>query len=306
MINLPKSVDILESGPRDGIQNETTFIPTAKKLELINALSETGLKRIEATSFVSPKHVPQMADATEVYQNMMKKNDIQYLALIPNLRGFELAKKAGVREIALVAGASETFNKNNVRMSVEESLRQLSIVNETAKEEGMFVRFSIATSFFCPYEGLVSQETVLAMVKELEEMKVNEIVLCDTIGRANPKQVYELFSRVLDQGPTAKITAHLHDTYGLSKANSLAALHAGVSSFDTAIGGLGGCPFAPGAAGNDSTEDFVFMLHEMGIQTGVHFEKLMDCVKLVKSMTKRSLTGHLQQITNKGHVQTVS
>lgn len=306
MINLPKSVDILESGPRDGIQNEKTFIPTAKKLELINALSETGLKRIEATSFVSPKHVPQMADATEVYQNMMKKNDIQYLALIPNLRGFELAKKAGVREIALVAGASETFNKNNVRMSVEESLRQLSIVNETAKEDGMFVRFSIATSFFCPYEGLVSQETVLAMVKELEEMKVNEIVLCDTIGRANPKQVYELFSRVLDQGPTAKITAHLHDTYGLSKANSLAALHAGVSSFDTAIGGLGGCPFAPGAAGNDSTEDFVFMLHEMGIQTGVHFEKLMDCVKLVKSMTKRSLTGHLQQITNKGHVQTVS
>lgn len=305
MINLPKSVDILESGPRDGIQNEKTFIPTAKKLELINALSETGLKRIEATSFVSPKHVPQMADATEVYQNMMKKNDIQYLALIPNLRGFELAKKAGVREIALVAGASETFNKNNVRMSVEESLRQLSIVNETAKEDGMFVRFSIATSFYCPYEGFVSQETVLAMVKELEEMKVNEIVLCDTIGRANPKQVYELFSRVLDQGPTAKITAHLHDTYGLSKANSLAALHAGVSSFDTAIGGLGGCPFAPGAAGNDSTEDFVFMLHEMGIQTGVHFEKLMDCVKLVKSMTKRSLTGHLQQITNKGQVQTV-
>ncbi|KSU80288.1 MULTISPECIES: hydroxymethylglutaryl-CoA lyase [Fictibacillus] len=305
MINLPKSVDILESGPRDGIQNEKTFIPTAKKLELIHALSETGLKRIEATSFVSPKHVPQMADATEVYQNMMKKNDIQYLALIPNLRGFELAKKAGVREVALVAGASETFNRNNVRMSVKESLRQLSIVIETAKEEGMFVRFSIATSFYCPYEGLVSQETVLAMVKELEEMQVNEIVLCDTIGRANPKQVYELFSRVLDQGPTATITGHLHDTYGLSKANSLAALHAGISSFDTAIGGLGGCPFAPGAAGNDSTEDFVFMLHEMGIQTGVHFEKLMDCVKLVKSMTKRSLTGHLQQIVNKGHEQTV-
>ncbi|SFE92571.1 hydroxymethylglutaryl-CoA lyase [Bacillus sp. OV194] len=295
-MNLPNRVEIMESGPRDGIQNEKTFIPTEQKLQLIHALGETGIKRMEATSFVSPKHVPQMADADVVYRNIDQKPDLQYLVLIPNKRGFELAREAGAKNLALVAGVSETFNMKNVRMSVEESLHQLSLVVEEAKSEDMFVRFSIATSFHCPYEGIVAEETTLNMVKTLETLEVDEIVLCDTIGRANPHQVYQLFSKTLDLGTKAKVTAHFHDTYGFSKANSLAALQAGITSFDTAIGGLGGCPFAPGAAGNDSTEDFVFMLNEMGIETGIDFEKLMDCVSLVKEMTERRLTGHLQQV----------
>ncbi|MEH7176847.1 hydroxymethylglutaryl-CoA lyase [Neobacillus vireti] len=295
-MRLPKYVEIIESGPRDGIQNEKTFIPTEMKIKLINALSETGIKRMEATSFVSPKHVPQMSDAHTVYTNIDKRKDIQYMALIPNKKGFELARNAGVTSVALVVGASQTFNMKNVRMSIEESLNQLGLVVEEAKSSNLFVRFHVSTAFSCPYEGMVDEIETLKIVKSLENFGVDEIVLCDTIGRAHPLQVYQLFSRTLDLTTKAKITAHFHDTYGFSKANSLAALQAGVSSFDTSIGGLGGCPFAPGAAGNDSTEDFVYMLHEMGIETGIDFDKLIDCVNLVKEMTERRLTGHIQQL----------
>ena len=297
-MNLPKRVEIIESGPRDGIQNEKIFISTNSKLQLIHALSETGIKRMEATSFVSPKHVPQMADGAEVFRNINKREDVQYMTLIPNKRGFDLAKDVGATSLALFVAASETFNKKNVRMSIEESLFQLSSVVEEAKNENMFIRFHISTAFYCPYEGPVQEETTLGLVQALEKLNVDEIVLCDTIGRANPKQVYHLFGKTLDFSPRAKITAHFHDTYGLSKANSLEALQAGISSFDTSIGGLGGCPFAPGAAGNDSTEDFVFMLHEMGVETGVDFDKLMQCVNLIKEMTNRTLTGHLHKIAN--------
>ncbi|MGX9134871.1 hydroxymethylglutaryl-CoA lyase [Rummeliibacillus sp. JY-2-4R] len=295
-MNLPKRVEIIESGPRDGIQNEKKLISTDLKLKLINALNETGIKRMEATSFVSPKHVPQMADAEMVFRNINKKRDIQYMALIPNRRGFELAINAGVTSHALFVAASEAFNKRNVRMSIDESLQQLVSVVEDAKSMDMFVRFHISTAFHCPFDGFVSEEAVLKIVKSLDALKVDEIVLCDTTGRANPKQVYQLFNNTLDLAPQAKITAHFHDTYGLSKANTLAALEAGVSSFDSSIGGLGGCPFAPGAAGNDSTEDLVFMLHEMGIETGIDLEKLMQCVDIIKEMTERNLTGHLYKV----------
>lgn len=295
-MNLPKHVEIIESGPRDGLQNEKKWIPTELKLKLIHALNETGIKRMEASSFVSPKHVPQMADAETVFRNMEKKEDIQYMALIPNQRGYALAKNAGVTSYALFVAASETFNQRNVRMSINESLQQLVPVVEEAKSMNRFIRFHISTAFHCPFDGVVSEGTVLNTVKSLEALKVDEIVLCDTIGRANPNQVYRLFSKTLDLGPKAKITAHFHDTYGLSKVNSLAALEAGISSFDTSIGGLGGCPFAPGAAGNDSTEDLVFMLHEMGIETGINFEKLMKCVDIIKEMTDRELTGHVHKV----------
>lgn len=295
-MNFPKRVEIIESGPRDGIQNEKKWIPTDLKLNLIHALNETGIKRIEATSFVSPKHVPQMADAQTVFCSMEKKAGIQYMALIPNRKGFELAKKAGVTNHALFVAASETFNKRNVRMSIHESLQQLETVVREAKDMNHFVRCHISTSFHCPFEGEVSKEAVLKTVSYLEALKADEIVICDTIGRANPKQVYRLFSEVLDLGLKAKIAAHFHDTYGLSKANSLAALQAGICAFDTSIGGLGGCPFAPGAAGNDATEDLVFVLHEMGIETGIDLDKLLQCVEIIKEMTDRSLTGHLHKV----------
>ncbi|MFJ8066613.1 hydroxymethylglutaryl-CoA lyase [Psychrobacillus sp. NPDC096426] len=297
-MNTPKFVEIIEVGPRDGIQNEKVMIPTESKIELVNLLSTTGIKRMEVTSFVSPKHVPQMADSEEVFNNIQKDNGVQQMALIPNLRGYQIAEEIGVNDIALFVAASETFNNKNVRMSIAESISQLSNVVERAKEQEKFIRFDISTAFYCPFEGYVPMENVLRVVDLLESFSVDEIVLCDTVGRANPKQVFELFSTVLDKSPKAKITAHFHDTYGLSKANALAALQAGIASFDTSIGGLGGCPFAPGAAGNDSTEDFVFMLHEMGIETGIDLSKLMECVELIKSFTDRDLTGHLHKIKN--------
>jgi hydroxymethylglutaryl-CoA lyase len=295
-MNLPRKVEIIEVGPRDGIQNEANFIPTEKKVELIEALSQTGVRRIEVTSFVHPVHVPQMKDAKEVLEGIQRREVIQYIALIPNEKGYERARQSNIDAVALVIGASDSFNQKNVRMSRGESMDRLNTVIAQAKDEGVFVRYDIATSFWCPYEGVVDPSIVLDMVKQVDAFQVDEIVICDTIGRANPKQVYDLFSRVMDQSPLAKITAHFHDTYGLAQANVLAALQAGISAFDSSIGGLGGCPFAPGAAGNGSTEDLVMMLHEMGIETGINLEKLMECVEVIRPLTERPLTGHLHKV----------
>ena len=295
-MNLPKKVEVVEVGPRDGLQNEAKFIPTEQKVELIHALSETGVTRMEATSFVHPVHVPQMKDAKEVLDQITRKSNIQYMALIPNEKGYERARQSNVNAVALVVGASNTFNEKNVRMSRAESMARLEGVIQKAKEENVFVRFDIATSFWCPFEGKVNEAIVLQMVDQLEQLAVDEIVLCDTIGRANPRQVYELFYKVFEKSPKAKIGAHFHDTYGYAQANTLAALQAGVTVFDSSIGGLGGCPFAPGAAGNVATEDLVAMLHEMGIETGIDFDKLLQCVELVKPMTERQLTGHLHKV----------
>jgi hydroxymethylglutaryl-CoA lyase len=295
-MNLPKRVEIIEVGPRDGLQNEANFIPTDKKIEVINALSQTGIKRIEATSFVHPIHVPQMKDAKEVWETMQQVEELQYMALIPNEKGYERARQSNVNAVSLVVGASNTFNQKNVRMTREESMFRLQPMVKQAQEEGVFVRFNIATAFWCPYDGRVEEQEVLDMVDQLRDLKVDEIVICDTIGRANPKQVYELFSRVFEASPEAKITAHFHDTYGFAQANVIAALQAGVTAFDSSIGGLGGCPFAPGAAGNVATEDLVMMLHEMGIETGIDLDKLLTCVTLVRPMTERQLTGHVHKV----------
>lgn len=285
-MNLPKKVEIIEVGPRDGLQNEANFIPTEKKVELIQALSQTGVKRIEATSFVHPVHVPQMKDAKEVLEKLQRKEEVQYIALIPNEKGYERARQSAIDAVALVVGASDSFNQKNVRMTRKESMERLNNVIEQAKGEGVFVRYDIATSFWCPYEGEVNPSVVLEMIKHVDALQVDEIVICDTIGRANPKQVYELFSMVMDKSPRAQISAHFHDTYGLAQANVITALQAGITAFDSSVGGLGGCPFAPGAAGNGSTEDLVMMLHEMGIETGINLEKLMECVELIRPLTE--------------------
>lgn len=295
-MNLPEYVEIVEVGPRDGIQNERGLIPTQWKLELIAALNETGIRRMEAASFVSPKFVPQMADADEVFRNMDKRGHMQYMALIPNRRGYELARSAGVASVALVIAASDAFNRKNVRMSRQDSLVQAGQMTGQAKAFGHYVRCHISTAFWCPYQGKVEAEQVIRLVRSLLQLEVDEIVLCDTIGRANPAQVYALFGHVLDLASRTKVTAHFHDTYGMAQANAVAALHAGVRSFDASIGGLGGCPFAPGAAGNCATEDLVFMLHEMGIRTDVCWDKLLPCVEIIRKMTKRSLPGRLSHI----------
>jgi hydroxymethylglutaryl-CoA lyase len=295
-MNLPNKVEIIEVGPRDGLQNEADFIPTAKKIALINALNKTGIKRMEATSFVHPLYVPQMKDAKEVLEGMDGNPNIQYMALIPNEKGYERAIENGVRALSLVVGASDQFNLKNVKMSRKESMENFESVIEKAKENGIFIRYNIATAFWCPFEGKVDPQIVLEMIQQIDTLGVDEIVLCDTIGRANPEQVYNLFQHIFSQQPKSMITAHFHDTYGLAQSNIIAALQAGVSRFDTSIGGLGGCPFAPGAAGNIATEDVVFMLKEMGIETGIDIKSLLSCVELVKPLTSRELTGHFHKI----------
>jgi hydroxymethylglutaryl-CoA lyase len=295
-MKLPKKVELIEVGPRDGLQNEANFIPTEKKIELINALNKTGIKRMEATSFVHPVYVPQMKDAKEVLEGIEQDPSIQYMALIPNDKGYERAVENGVRALSLVVGASDSFNLKNVKMTRDESINKFSSVVEKAKEKGNFLRYNIATAFWCPFEGKVDAELVLDMVRQIDRSGVDEIVICDTIGRANPAQVFDLFNRIFKEQPNALITAHFHDTYGLAQANIMAALQADVTRFDTSIGGLGGCPFAPGAAGNVATEDVVFMLNEMGIETGIDLSSLLACVEMVKPLTNRELTGHFHKV----------
>lgn len=295
-MKLPEKVEIIEVGPRDGIQNESNFIPTDKKIELINTLNKTGIKRMEATSFVHPKYVPQMKDAKEVLEEMERDASIQYMALIPNEKGYDRAVESGINALSLVVGASDSFNLKNVKMTREQSIESFETVIKKAKDQDIFIRYNIATSFWCPFEGKVDSRLVLDIVEKAGQLGVDEIVLCDTIGRANPIQVFELYEKALSLKTRAAVTAHFHDTYGMALANVTAALEAGVTRFDASIGGLGGCPFAPGAAGNAATEDIVFMLHEMGIETGIDVNQLLKCVELVKPLTNRHLTGHLHKV----------
>ncbi|PFO05040.1 hydroxymethylglutaryl-CoA lyase [Bacillus sp. AFS076308] len=292
----PEKVDIIEVGPRDGIQNESNFISTDKKIELINALNKTGIKRMEATSFVHPKYVPQMRDAKDVLEGIEMDDSIQYMALIPNEKGYDRAIASGIKALSLVVGASDSFNLKNVKMTREKSIESFETVIKKAKDQDIFIRYNIATSFWCPFEGKVDSSIVLDIVEKAEQLGVDEIVICDTIGRANPLQVFHLLEKTISLKPKAVLTAHFHDTYGMALANVTAALEAGVTRFDASIGGLGGCPFAPGAAGNAATEDIVFMLHEMGIETGIDLNQLLACVELVKPLTNRNLTGHLNKV----------
>jgi hydroxymethylglutaryl-CoA lyase len=295
-MNVPKKVEIIEVGPRDGLQNEANFIPTEDKISLINALNKTGIKRMEATSFVHPTYVPQMKDAKEVLEGIVQAPDIQYMALVPNKRGFDRAIEQGVRAVSLVVGASNSFNLKNVKMTREESIQKLEDVILKAKAEDVFVRYNIATAFWCPFEGIMDSSLVLEIAKRIDRLGVDEIVFCDTIGRANPKQVYSLLKDMMEMQPAAMITAHFHDTYGLAQANIIAALQAGVTRFDASIGGLGGCPFAPGAAGNVATEDVVFMMNELGIETGIDLESLQSCLGLIRKISNRDLMSHYNMI----------
>lgn len=251
----PEKVDIIEVGPRDGIQNESNFISTDKKIELINALNKTGIKRMEATSFVHPKYVPQMRDAKDVLEGIEMDDSIQYMALIPNEKGYDRAIASGIKALSLVVGASDSFNLKNVKMTREKSIESFETVIKKAKDQDIFIRYNIATSFWCPFEGKVDSSIVLDIVEKAEQLGVDEIVICDTIGRANPLQVFHLLEKTISLKPKAVLTAHFHDTYGMALANVTAALEAGVTRFDASIGGLGGCPFAPGAAGNAATEE---------------------------------------------------
>ncbi len=293
---LPKKISVVEVGPRDGFQNVKSFIPTSIKLELIQGLISSGVKEIEITSFVHPKVLPQMADASEVAQKIIakKSEDLRVMALVPNKRGALNAQECGIRDVAYVISVSEKHNMANVNRTTRESLMDLKELITSLPD--LSVRLDVATAFGCPFQGAISEQAVVGMVEEALASGVKEIVLCDTIGVANPCQVDSLIQKTMKVCGNTPLSLHLHDTMGMGLANTLAGIQAGVSRFETSLGGLGGCPFAPGAAGNTATEDMVNMLHKMEIATGINLDSYLNTVMLAKKSIDSGFTGHVSQV----------
>jgi hydroxymethylglutaryl-CoA lyase len=297
---IPSSVRIREVGPRDGFQNEPEVVPTDDKVALIDCLSGTGLRRLEVTSFVRADVIPQLADAEEVLRRIERNPDVSYTVLIPNERGLEralaLCDQTGERlfdEVNLFLSASETHNRKNVNRSIEESLSGLERVVESARAAGLRCEGVISVSFGCPYEGEVPPDRVFSIARRLAAAGCEEVAFGDTTGMANPLQVRGFFERAREELPGVELTAHFHNTRGQGLANVLAALEAGVDSFESSFAELGGCPVPAGATGNIATEDLVSMLHEMGIQTGIELERLLACARRVQEVLGRPLSGHL-------------
>ncbi len=274
-MNLPKAVKIVEVGPRDGLQNEKQPISTECKIDLINRLGETGLRVIEPTAFVSPKWVPQMADHSDVMAGITRRPGVGYPVLVPNMRGFDAAKEAGAEEIAVFAAASDAFSRKNINCSVAESLLRFQPVAEAAKAQGIRVRGYISCVLGCPYSGDVAPRAVARVAAELFEIGCYEISLGDTIGIGTPNRAQEMVEAVASRVPRERLAAHFHDTYGQALANILAVLQCGVAIVDSSVAGLGGCPYAHGASGNVATEDVLYMLGGMGIETGVDLDAVV-------------------------------
>jgi len=281
--NLPTFVRVVEVGPRDGLQNEKALILTEQKIQFIHMLAAAGLPVVEATSFVSPRAIPQLGDANAVMTGLTRLPTTQYPVLVPNLKGMERALEAGVRSIAVFTAASESFTRHNINATIAESLANFRPVVELAQREEIPVRGYISTVFGCPYEGRIAPEKVLDVALALLEMGINELSLGDTIGVATPNQVKEIIELLHHQGNISldRLAVHFHDTRGTALANVLMALQSGISIIDAAAGGLGGCPYAPGAAGNLATEDLLYMLHGMGIQTGVNLDKVVEATRFI-------------------------
>lgn len=292
-MNLPEAVTIVEVGPRDGLQSEPGFVPTEEKLELIERLADAGLKRIEITSFVSRHAIPQLSDSVEVAAGIRRRPGIRYSALTPNYTGLERAIAAGVEDIALFVSASETHNRKNVRMSVDKSLSSFRQIARVAQSRAMRLRGYVVTAFGCEYEGRVLPEQVEKIVLAYLEMGVGEVALGDTTGMANPVTVRSMVRRLRPLLGETALALHFHDTRGTGLANVLAALEEGAVTFDCSIGGLGGCPASRTPAGNIATEDLVGMLHEMGIDTGVDLDALIECARYAEKITGRNLPGRL-------------
>ena len=292
---LPGGVVVREVGPRDGLQSLKTWVPTEEKISLINRLSRTGLQRIEATSFVHPKAIPQMRDADDVMAGIDRVEGVRYEALVPNVKGAERALENRVDQIGVFISATEAHNRANVRRSIEESLSEVPAIVKTARAGGVSVRGSVVTAFGCPYEGEVSMRQVFRLLEAYVEAGISEVLLGDTTGMGNPCQVYEMVGAIRRDFPEVSLTLHFHDTRGTGLANVLAGLETGATTFDAAVGGLGGCPYAPGATGNIATEDLVYMLEEMGVKTGVDLDLLLECARWVTRLTENTRPSHLVQ-----------
>ena len=281
-------VTVVEVGPRDGLQNEPGVVPVEAKVAFVEALADAGLTVVEATAFVSPKAIPQLADGDEVFRRILKRPGVRYPVLVPNERGMDRAEAAGVREIAVFTAASETFNLRNVNASIEESFARFAPVIARAKKGGMRVRGYVSCAFGCPYEGAVRPEAVAEVSARLAAAGCDEVSLGDTIGVGVPTQVPDVVGRAVEAGvPVERLALHLHDTRGTALANVAEGLRAGVRIFDASAGGLGGCPYAPGASGNVATEDLLYLLHGMGWETGVSLPGVVAASRVLASVTGR-------------------
>jgi hydroxymethylglutaryl-CoA lyase len=280
-MDYPQHVTIIEVGPRDGLQNEAVFVPSSKKIELINLLSQSGLKQIEVTSFVSQQSIPQLADNELVFSSIKKIPNISYSALVPNEKGMLKAIKAQTQEIAVFTAASESFNQRNINCSIEESINRFKPVLELAKEHQIKVRGYISCALGCPYEGNITPQQVGQVTQKLLDIGVDEISLGDTIGVGTPKQTQAMLEEILPLVPLNQLALHFHDTYGQAIANIFASLCYGVHRFDSSVAGLGGCPYAQGATGNIATEDVLYLMHGLGIETGVDIYKVVTAGEMI-------------------------
>ena len=280
-MKLPSKVKIVEMGPRDGLQNESRIVPISTKIELINRLTNNGFEFIEAGSFVSPKWVPQMADTAAVMNKIARGPNTIYSVLVPNMTGFQAAVKANASEVAIFGAASETFSKKNINCSIQESLSRFKPVCEAATEQGIPVRGYVSTVLDCPYEGEISPANTARVAELLYQMGCDEISLGDTIGRGTPRRAQNMIDAVAQSVPIEKIALHFHDTFGQALANILACMELGVSIIDSSVAGLGGCPYAQGASGNVATEDVLYMLHGLEIDTGINLGEVLETVEFI-------------------------
>ncbi len=306
MSDLPTAVKVKEVGPRDGLQSESAILSTEDKLRLTDCLADTGLREIEASSFVHPEAIPPLADAAEVFANLKRRPGVVYSAIVPNEKGAHRAVEAGADEIQVFLAATEGYNRSNVRMSVEESLQQAARIAQIVREAGIPFVAVLSVAFGCPYEGPVAQKKVLEFSGRLIELGAEEITYGDTTGMAYPTQVHELSEAYRQRYPQVPLRLHFHNTRGMGLANVLAALEVGVDRLDASVGGLGGSPYAAGATGNVPTEDLVHMLHEMGIETGVDLAALIGCARLLEGLLGHELPGQVMKAGICGHLTEAS
>src|SRR4051812_20189801 len=292
---LPDRVSVYEVSPRDGLQNERATVPLRGKVRLIDALVAAGLQRIEITSFVSPKWIPQLADADELCANVHRPAGVRFSALCPNAKGLERAKEEKLEEIAVFVSASETHNRKNVNKTIDETIAAFQETIAPAVSAGMRVRGYVSTVWGCPYEGDIDPKRALSIARRLIDMGCYQVSLGDTIGSGTPRQTQRIVQMMLAEIPREKIALHMHDTRGTALSNIVVGLELGIRDFDASIGGMGGCPYAPGAAGNVATEDLVYMLHGMGVGTGIDLERLFEAGKAAESIVGRQLPGKVHQ-----------
>ena len=306
MKSYPQKIVIEEQGLRDGLQSEKPFIPTDKKLEMINAVVDAGIKRIQVTSFVHPKLVPQMADAEAICTGLDKSRDVLYSALVLNTKGIDRAAKAGLKHVAASISASDTHSRKNANASLPEARKRIAEMIKVGQDHGLTIRGGLQCVFGCRFEGRINPDVVYDMIKEQLDLGIEEVALADSTGMANPISIQEISAKVIELSEDKPVFLHLHDTEGKGLANALAAMQVGIAHFDTAFGGTGGCPFIKGASGNISTEDLVFMAGQMGIETGIDIEKIAEISRSLEQFFSKQFSGKMHRVIDRKDIQVVS